>query len=468
MRHGARCLGGLISSVPLLMGLVLWNARGGARAAGQRPSSTATVAQPASAEVLTAPAFTLTLDEALLRFRSQGFELLLADAAVQSAHGDEMQAAGVPNPVLSASVLTVFGLPKDAPMPDPGPRGVGINALLSDGALSDVLSGKRGLRLQAARAARAAAQLNRTDAQRVLEFQLRQQYLAVAQLQLAREFAREVVQAAAQTAELNRLRLKAGAISEAEQAKTDTALLDAEQRLDELGQRQRLAQIELLFLLGSRGPVPEISVDTTLMERRTPRQTLGLGRDQLLQLALQNRPDLRAADLQIDRAEATVRLMRRLNVPDFQVQVGYTQQGSGVSAVQPPTLSTGLAVTLPLFYQRQGERARAAAELSAQKILHDQATARVLSEVESAYVTLQTSQRLLQRMESQLLERAKRARDLAQIQYQKGAASLLEYLDAQRTYISVHFDYLHQRMGYWVALFQLEQAVGAELLARNP
>lgn len=468
MRHGARCLGGLISSV--LMGLTLLGAPDGARAAGPPPGPPTTTAPPLPVELpgQAGPAMALTLDEALQRFRAQGFELLLADAAVKSARGDELQAAGVPNPVVSASVLTVFGLPKDAPMPDPGPRGVGVSALLSDGALSDVLSGKRGLRLAAARAARAAAQLNRTDAQRVLEFQLRQQYLGVAQLQLALEFAREVVQSAAQTAELNRLRLKAGAISEAEQAKTDTALLDAEQRLDELGQRLRLAQIDLLFLLGSRGSLPEVRVDTTLMDRRTPRQALHLGRDQLLQLALQSRPDLRAADLQIDRAEAGVRLARRLNVPDFQVQVGYTQQGSGVTAVQPPTLSTGLAVTLPLFYQRQGERARAAAELGAQKVLHDQATARVLAEVESAYTTLQISQRLLQRMEAQLLERAKRARDLAQIQYQKGAASLLEYLDAQRTYISVHFDYLRQRMDYWVALFQLEQAVGAELLAQKP
>jgi cobalt-zinc-cadmium efflux system outer membrane protein len=66
-------------------------------------------------------------------------------------------------------------------------------------------------------------------------------------------------------------------------------------------------------------------------------------------------------------------------------------------------------------------------------------------------------------MEDRLLERAKRARDLVSFQYQKGAASLLEFLDAQRTYIATNIEYLQDLTAYWTAVYKLEQAVGMEL-----
>ena len=62
-----------------------------------------------------------------------------------------------------------------------------------------------------------------------------------------------------------------------------------------------------------------------------------------------------------------------------------------------------------------------------------------------------------------LLQSARRARDLVEIQYRKGAASLLEYLDAQRTYISVNLESLQDLAGYWTAVFKLEQALGRPL-----
>jgi cobalt-zinc-cadmium efflux system outer membrane protein len=66
-------------------------------------------------------------------------------------------------------------------------------------------------------------------------------------------------------------------------------------------------------------------------------------------------------------------------------------------------------------------------------------------------------------MEGRLLERSKRARDLVQLQYQKGAASLLEYLDAQRTYIANNVEYLQELANYWIAVYQLEAAVGMDM-----
>ena len=106
---------------------------------------------------------------------------------------------------------------------------------------------------------------------------------------------------------------------------------------------------------------------------------------------------------------------------------------------------------------------RAEADLRTQELGRVKAEARVASEVESALAAFTGTQRRVERMESRLLDRARRARDLVQIQYQKGAASLLEYLDAQRTFIAVYVEYLGDLADYWTAVYQLEAAVGMEL-----
>jgi len=87
----------------------------------------------------------------------------------------------------------------------------------------------------------------------------------------------------------------------------------------------------------------------------------------------------------------------------------------------------------------------------------------VVADVETSFGGYQASRRLVERMEGRLLDRAHRTRDLVELQYKKGAASLLEYLDAQRTYIAINLEYLQDLTGYWGAVFQLEAAVASEL-----
>jgi len=89
--------------------------------------------------------------------------------------------------------------------------------------------------------------------------------------------------------------------------------------------------------------------------------------------------------------------------------------------------------------------------------------AEIVSDVELAFGAYHVSRLLVERAEGRLLERATRSRDLVTIQYQKGAASLIEYLDAQRTFIAVNASYLQDLAAYWTAVFQLESATATEL-----
>jgi cobalt-zinc-cadmium efflux system outer membrane protein len=409
----------------------------------------------------------LTLEEAVRLLRERGLDLLVAQAAVASAEGEVSVAGAIPNPLLGLSYgrahpwsgcTDARGQPVSCGwLPD-----AAYGASLSDqAALFDSLTGKRGLRVDVARAALAAARLSRGDAERTLVSQVKQQFVQVLLSQEALRFAREVAETSAKTFQLTSARYRAGAISEADLARVEVAKLEADQAVDTAQQNMRSAQVGLSFLLGVRGPLPRFEVEgPDLAHYARPPALASATAEGLLGQALANRPDLKATRAQRDRAEASLSLARRQRFPDLALSVSYAQQGTTPSAVAPPTFTLGLSFPLPVFYQQKGEIQKAQAELETQRLQVARSEATVTADVESAWAGFVAAEALSKRMEGGLIERARRARDLVAIQYQKGAASLLDFLDAQRTYISTHVEYLQDLASYWTAVFRLEQAVG--------
>jgi len=398
----------------------------------------------------------LTLPDALRLFRERSLDLLLADAQVAAARGDQAAAGAVPNPALSGSIGRSFDCS--------GCSALALGLGLSDqAALSEMLSGKRGLRVDAARAALEAAHLSRDDAERTLRLAL-QQAMVDAALQRAQvDLARELLEFARQTEQLDQTRFRAGAISEAELARAQVAAQEAEQVVDVAEQADRAARAQVAFLLAVREPLPDFRVDPELLEQAA-RLTLAPGdAGVLLDAATQARPDLRALERQQARARAALDLARRQRIPEVTLSAQYAQEGTGGSAVTPPTITFGASLPVPLFYQQQGEVQRAEADLRTQTVQRDKAAAQLASEVITAYGAFAASRKLVDRMRGGLLERAQRARDLTRIQYEKGAARLLELLDAQRAFAQVRAEYLQDLHDLWVNLFKLEAAVGREL-----
>jgi outer membrane protein, heavy metal efflux system len=185
--------------------------------------------------------------------------------------------------------------------------------------------------------------------------------------------------------------------------------------------------------------------------------------DSLLERARQQRSDLAAARLQFDRANSSVDSAKRLRVPDFALSLNVSGQGSGSDVSSPPTISLGLTLTPPLFYRYQGEIQKTQADVRTQNTLLAKTEAQIANDVGSALAQFQSTQRRVERAEHGLLDRARRTRDLVQIQYEKGAASLLEYLDAQRTFIETQQGYLRDLADYWLAVTLIGQAIGTEL-----
>jgi cobalt-zinc-cadmium efflux system outer membrane protein len=406
----------------------------------------------------------LTLDSALDLFRKRGLDLLIADAAVAGAEGDVKIAGAVANP--NWSLFGSYSFTYDANATNSRLESPwGVTAGLGDSnALVDSLSGKRWLRLKVARAALAAARMNRADAQRSLELAVKGAYITAVLARDNLDFALQVQQGGDQIFQLNKTRYSAGAISEADLAKVETMKLEADQAVDIQSSALRAAKVQLAFLLGVRGTVPDYKVDQDLPKFRVPAPMANATAESLIGTAIDHRPDLKAIGLQRERALAAIALARRQRFPDLSLNVQYSQQaGTTNAAAQPPTVSFGLMGTFPLFYFQAGEIKKAEADYRTQQLQRAKVEAQLVSDVEAAYNAFVSSRKLVERMEGRLLDRARRARELVSLQYQKGAASLLEYLDANRTFIANNVEYLQDLANYWTAVYQLEAAIGMDL-----
>jgi outer membrane protein, heavy metal efflux system len=402
----------------------------------------------------------LSFEEALRIFRSNGLDLLIAEAAVDSARADRRIASAIANPAVSVSRGKSSGFD---PSLCAGCSDVLWTAGVSDqGALADSLVGKRRLRIEVADAALSAARLSRADAERTLVFLLKQQYVTASLGKASLDFARQTSEAAAQTLHLVRIRYEAGAVSEADVARANTVKLEADQGADQADQSARQERATLAFLLGVRRQAPDFEVEDEFLEASVPAELSTSTEDDLLEAALDQRPDLRAAEAQKSRAASSVALARRERFPDLDLSLEYSKEGTGQSALQPPTTSVGLSLTVPVFYRSQGAIAKAEADLTTQELQTARTQAQVVADVKSALAAFTGARRRAERMESSLLDQAQRARDLVRIQYERGAASLLELIDAQRTLTATHIEHIQNLVDFWTAVFQVEEAVGRE------
>ncbi len=399
----------------------------------------------------------LDLDEALRLFRARGLDVLVAEANVRSAAADARVARAINNPDLSVGIGRAL-------INCDGCSAPAFSATLSDqSAITSALFGKHSLRVDVADAALEAAKLDKKDAQRLLEANLKQQYLAVVMAQAELDLGREARDAAVKTVELVRRRVSAGAAAETDSLKAETDALQLEDQNDAAALLLEKSKLDLAFLLGVRSSVPKFEVDDALLKVASHPQLDVLDKAALLGEALARRTDVLSAEYGERRAHAAAALARRTRWPDLALWVNYAQQGSGPNAPTPPTLTVGIDTPLPIFYQNQGEIHKAEADIFAQRVRRAKVSSQVVNDVESALSTLEIARKRLTRMGGTLLESASRARALTALQYERGAASLLEMLDAQRTFLSINAAYLQSVADYWNAVFTVEQATGRTL-----
>ena len=217
----------------------------------------------------------LTIDDAVRLATTRGYDVLAAEAAIRASEGDVRAAGAVANPILGGSIGRAFGYD---PSLCAGCSNVAWAVSAQDpSALSDLVSGKRGLRIRAAQTALEAVGHDKSDAIRQLVFATRSQYIRVARAEAAVELALTVVGLYEEVRTLTETRVRAGAVSAAELARAETAKLEAEQDLTAAHLALVSERAEFAFLLGARGPTPGFGIDRDVLRWRALRFADGQG-----------------------------------------------------------------------------------------------------------------------------------------------------------------------------------------------
>jgi cobalt-zinc-cadmium efflux system outer membrane protein len=216
----------------------------------------------------------------------------------------------------------------------------------------------------------------------------------------------------------------------------------------------RTAKIMLLQMLNDRTAVDQFDITGPFDFTANILQL-----DEFHTIALATRPDLRAAIEAVDKAQTDHKLAEANGSTDPTFGIDFGRQNGD-------PLYVGLSVTIPvrIFDRNQGEKLRTQIDITRNERLRDAAQAQVFGDVNSAYVTLMGSLTLLQPYQASYLARALKVRDTIAFSYQHGAASLLDFLNAQSDYRSIQLNYLNLVGSFLSAANQLNLAVGKEVV----
>jgi outer membrane protein, heavy metal efflux system len=317
---------------------------------------------------------------------------------------------------------------------------------------------KRGRRVDSARLATSSAGSDQEDLQRTLLFAVRTAFLNTLQAKALVELTQANLQSYDQAIEANRTRFQAGDISELDFQRVEIQRVQFESDLASARVNLRTAKIQLLALLNDRTPVDDFDVAGDFEYRESILQL-----SELRQSAVANRPDLRSAETAIEKAKADNRLAIANGTADPVVAAWYARNPSFNNPFDSNTLGLSISIPVRLFDKNQGEKARTALEISRAERLRDALLAGIYRDVDSAYASVENVRNLVRPYRDKYRQESADIRDKVSFSYSQGNATVLEFLDAQKSYRDTQVAYVGLVGSYWSALAQLSVAVGQEV-----
>ncbi|HUK52226.1 MAG TPA: TolC family protein [Candidatus Binatia bacterium] len=392
----------------------------------------------------------ITLEDAVRLALAHNHALAAARTIIQQSQAQEITANLRPNLALvsDAQFLPVFNPDRfTADYVDQLAQfDMGVSYLFERGK-------KRQHRLQAAKDVTALTTSLVADNERTLTFQTASAFVAVLLAEANRDLSREDLKSFQSTVDISEARFKAGDISEGDYLKIKLQLLQFQTDVSQAELACVQSLVGLRGLLGYESVPLDYDVAGTLAY-----EPLKIAREEAQGLAADHRPDLRAAVQGVAAAHSQYELAVANGKMDFTGQVNYTHL-IGLS-----TLSFFVNVELPTSNRNQGEIARTRSAISQAEELHRAAEETVQGDVASAYDGVKTNDRVVQLYRSGYLDESRLSREISEYAYKRGAASLLDFLDAERSYRATQLAYRQSVASYMLAVEQLREAVGSRNL----
>jgi cobalt-zinc-cadmium efflux system outer membrane protein len=404
----------------------------------------------AAAQVPLPPAARVTMIDAVKLTLEHNQTLRAQRLTIEESKADEITAGLKPNPSLSfgADGLTPFS-----------PRQLTWDFLRSTVSYSSGLSytfergGKRDKRISVAQLTTDVTAKNVLDLERQLIFQAEQGFvnalLATSTLGLARDDLKNF----SSVVDVNRARVASGDLAEGDFYKIQLQELQIEQDVSAAEISLIQAKAQLRQLMGFDTVPDDFDVEGVLASAKI---TLNL--PDLERQALENRADLQAAQSAVRLAQETAALERGIRARDVSGNLGYTHTGPD------NVVGAGVAFDLPFHDRNQGNIARS--DIAIRQATETEAAVRasVLTDVTTARASVATNQKILALYESGYLEKAKQSLDITTYVYQHGAGTLLDLLDAERTYRATQLAYRQALADYMTSIRQLNFAVGKQVI----
>jgi outer membrane protein, heavy metal efflux system len=392
----------------------------------------------------------ITLDEAIQLALEHNHNLKAAETTIQQDQALEITANLRPNPTLTADAqfLPIFqpgSLTADY-VDNVMQFDIGVSYLFERGR-------KRQHRLQAAQDTTAQTKSTVADNERTLTFNVAQQFVSVQLAESTLDLAIEDMKSFQNTVDISQARYKAGDISEGDYLKIKLQLLQFQSDVSQAQLAKIQALVGLRQFLGYQtvGADFDVSADFDYLP-----MTIKL--EDLQTKALQSRADLRAAQQGVVAAKSQHELAKANGKVDPTGTFNYDH----VSATNTASLFGSLQI--PIFNRNQGEIARTNYAINQAQELELAANDQVMSDVLNAYESVRDNDQVVSLYRAGYLDAAKQSRDITEYSYKRGAASLLDFLDAERSYRATELAYRQSLAAYLTAVEQLREAVGVRNL----
>jgi len=254
-------------------------------------------------------------------------------------------------------------------------------------------------------------------------------------------------------------RFKAGDIAETDLTQSRVDELQSESDLLNAENDAQVAQLNLDNFLGrNRGQT------TFILRGKLEMEPCTFDLSQLVENALQNRPDLIALRHTRDGAQSGVRLAKANRIPDVTAGIGYTYSTETKNFVNPTPaldyLNFSLSFPLPLWNRNKGEIASARFTADQSQAQLESAELKAEVQVREAFTTYQLMRERVQKFQGEILKGADEVLAAKRFSYEHGNSTLDDLLMAQSADNDVHQAYNSALADAANAIMELERAAG--------
>ena len=318
---------------------------------------------------------------------------------------------------------------------------------------------KRELRRDTAKESTAISESQYQDQERTLLFTLRTAFVDTLQAKAVLENARENLSYWDRELDVNRLRFKAGDLAQLDLNRLELQRVLFESDYETALVNLRTSKIQLLMLLNERTPIEQFDVSGafTFSEHLRPLE-------EYRNMALESRPDLKAAMQNVELAKLNYQLAVSNGSTDPTYSAWWTHNPSFNNPYDYNTVGASVSIPLRIFDRNQGEKARTQVDIGRNQKLREADEAQIFNDVDSAYWTLVQNINLLLPYKARYLPLSVDVRDRMSFSFRNGGASLLDFLDAEKSYRDTRLAYLNLIGAYLTAAAQMNMAAGREVV----